>query len=107
MENLQSWIFVEHSIANSFDYVKGINFPSNMLYSAMLQSAGLLYADQSLLAEAEELKRKIVQYSFNGQLFVDNAEVVDGEISPFSEHISETCQYYALFFSYHGRCRLC
>ena len=28
---------------------------------------------------------------------MDNAEVIDGKIVPFTDHISETCQYYALF----------
>ncbi|MBQ3020132.1 MAG: hypothetical protein IJD77_06075 [Clostridia bacterium] len=98
IENLQSWIFVEHSIANSLDYVKGVNFPSNMLYSAMLKCAGELYCDNELLAQAEFVKTQVVKYSFNGTFFVDNAEIVNGEMVPFADHISETCQYYALFF---------
>ena len=98
LENLQSWIFVEHSIANTLDYVKGVNFPSNIVYSAMLKAAGELYADESLLVQAEYIKQQVVKYAFNGKLFVDNAEVVEGKIVPFTDHISETCQYYALFF---------
>ena len=98
LDNLDSWIFVEWSIANTKDYVKGINFPSNMLYSAMLKSAGELYGDEALLAKAERVKQQVVKYSFNGQFFVDNAEMVDGKIVPYADHISETCQYYALFF---------
>ena len=98
LENLQSWIFVEHSIANMLDYVKGVNFPSNMVYSAMLKVAGELYADENLLGQAEYIKQQVVRYAFNGKLFVDNGEVVDGKIVPFTDHISETCQYYALFF---------
>lgn len=98
LDNLDSWIFVEWSVANTKDYVKGVNFPSNMLYSAMLKCAGELYEDGELLARAEHVKKQVVKYSFNGQLFVDNAETVDGEIVPYADHISETCQYYALFF---------
>ncbi len=91
LENLQSWIFVEHSIANSMDYVKGVNFPSNMLYSAMLKCAGELYGDEHLLSQAESVKQQVIEHSFNGKFFVDNAEVVDGKIVPFADHISETC----------------
>ena len=98
LDNLDSWIFVEWSVANTKDYVKGVNFPSNMLYSAMLKCAGELYGDDTLLARAEHVKQQVLKYSFNGQLFVDNAETVDGEIVPYADHISETCQYYALFF---------
>lgn len=54
-----------------------------------------------MLAESELVKKQVVKYSFNGQFFVDNAEVVDGKIVPFTDHISETCQYYALFFHIH------
>ncbi len=98
LENLESWVFVEWSIANDTEYVKGINFPSNMLYSAMLKCAGELYADENLLAESEFVKAQIIKYSFNGRFFIDNAEMVEGKILPFADHISETCQYYALFF---------
>lgn len=97
LNNLESWIFVEWSIANTADYIKGVNFPSNMLYSAMLRCAGELYADEALLAEAEAVKKQVLLHSFNGEFFVDNAETVDGKIVPYADHISETCQYYALF----------
>ena len=36
--------------------------------------------------------------SYNGKFFVDNAVRVDGKITRCEDHISETCQYYALFF---------
>lgn len=98
LENLESWIFVEWSIANDPEYVKGINFPSNMLYSAMLKCAGKLYGDNELTQKAEKLKKAIIKYSYNGQFFVDNAQTVNGKIVAFSDHISETCQYYALYF---------
>mgnify|MGYP003318721174 CR=1 FL=1 len=31
LENLESWVFVEWSVCNKADYVKGVNFPSNIL----------------------------------------------------------------------------
>ena len=103
LENLESWIFVEWSVANNLDYVKDINFPSNMLYSAMLKCAGELYGDERLIEKSEKIKRAIVKYSYNGKFFVDNAKVVDGKVIPYIDHISETCQYYALFFNIYGK----
>lgn len=98
LNNLENWIFVEWSIANDADYVKGVNFPSNMLYSTMLKYAGELYNDEELINEAKRVKEGVIKYSFNGTFFVDNGEYTDGKIIPYENHISETCQYYALFF---------
>ena len=42
LENLKGWIFVEWSKANDEEFIKGVNFPSNMLYSACLKAAGEL-----------------------------------------------------------------
>jgi alpha-L-rhamnosidase len=95
-------VFIEWSVANDEDYVKDINFPSNMLYSAMLKSAGELYGDSRLIEKAEKIKKAVVKYSYNGEFFVDNAKVVDGKVVPYEDHISETCQYYALFFNIYG-----
>ena len=103
LENLESWIFVEWSVANDLDYLKDINFPSNMLYSAMLKCAGELYGEERLIEKAENIRKAIVKYSYNGKFFVDNAKVVDNNIMPYADHISETCQYYALFFNIYDK----
>lgn len=97
LENLKSWIFVEWSICNSYDYVRGVNFPSNMLYARMLESVSYLYGDEKAKKRAEEIKAKIVEISYDGKFFVDNAERVDGKLCRIDSHLSETCQYYALF----------
>ena len=39
LENLESWVFVEWSEANSADSIKGVNLPSNMLYANFLIKA--------------------------------------------------------------------
>jgi len=94
LENLENWVFVEWSDANKF--VNGINFPSNMVYSNMLICAGELYGDKTLVEKGESLKKKIAQYSFNGQFFEDNLIREDGKLTR-TGNISETCQYYAFF----------
>ncbi|MCC5929889.1 MAG: hypothetical protein JJU28_11635 [Cyclobacteriaceae bacterium] len=96
LENLESWIFIEWSEANKF--VQDVNYPSNMLYAAMLDVAGELYHLPALQTEAAELREVIRKQSFNGEFFIDNAvRDADGTLRP-TENTTEICQYYAFFF---------
>ncbi|MBR3805201.1 MAG: hypothetical protein IKJ14_07635 [Clostridia bacterium] len=97
LENLESWIFIEWSVCNHPDYIRGVNFPSNMIYAYALTCAGKLYNDESLINQAKALKETIYKLSFNGEFFADNSVRVDGNLVRQDGHISETCQYYALF----------
>ena len=97
LENLEGWIFVEWSISNDPEYTMGINFPSNMLYAYALKCVGEMYGEKSFIETANNLFNQVQRLSFNGEFFVDNAIRVEGEITPCVNHISETCQYYALF----------
>lgn len=97
LENLESWVFVEWSICNNAEYVKGVNFPSNMLYAKMLETVDALYGDIELKEQAKMLKDAIIKVSFDGNYFADNAVRVDGKLTRCDDHLSETCQYYALF----------
>lgn len=97
LEDLRSWIFIEWSVSNDKEYVKGVNFPSNMIYALALDCAGKLYKDELLIEQAKKIKRQIKKLSFNGQFFCDNAVRIDGKLTRCDNHISETCQYYALF----------
>ena len=100
IENLRAenrWVFIEWSIANSLEYVQGVNFPTNMLYACALEKAGELYDDDDLKKQAQTLKKTIENISFNGEFFIDNAVRLNGKLVCQQEHISETCQYYALF----------
>lgn len=98
LENLRSWVFVEWSISNSPDYLKCISFPTNMLYSKMLETVSRLYEMPEIKAKADKVKEAVNKYSYNGKYYCDNAIRVDGVITPCRDHVSETCQYYALFF---------
>ncbi len=95
LENLDGWIFVEWSRAN--DFVRDVNFPSNMCYYGALAAAARTYGDDALLQKAERLKRTIVEMAYNGTFFVDNAVRVDGKLQ-VTDNVSETCQNYAAFF---------
>lgn len=88
LENLDGWIFVEWSRANDEELVRGINYPSNMLYARMLEDASYLLERPELLRRALRLRRLIRLRAYNGLFFRDNAQ---------SEECTEVCQYYAFF----------
>lgn len=95
LEKLDSWIFVEWSKAN--DFVKDINYPSNMLYSKVLDTVADLYGDEELHKKAEKLRDTICKKSFDGEFFCDNAKLTLGGCARRTKNHSETCQYYAFF----------
>lgn len=94
LEKIDSWIFVEWSEAN--DFVLDINYPSNMLYSKVLDTVSRLYGDKSLHEKAEKLRQTIREKSFDGEYFCDNAKRTLRGARRTKNH-SETCQYYAFF----------
>lgn len=97
LEKLDSWIFVEWSRAN--DFVQEVNYPTNMLYSAALEKAGKLYQNNAWLNKAEKVKQTILEQSFNGEFFVDNAVLSENGELIVTENTTEVCQYYAFFFN--------
>lgn len=97
LENLESWVFVEWSDCNKKDYVSGVNFPSNILYAYALKKTAELFDDDELAKQADSVRKQIIQLSFNGDFFIDNAIRESGVLKLCESHITETCQYYALF----------
>lgn len=95
LENLSGWIFVEWSKAN--DWVQNVNFPTNMLYYAMLKAMSRLYGDEDLSVKADNIKKKIRELSYNGKFFRDHI-VYGGDGKPITPNdVTEVCQYYAFF----------
>ena len=95
LENLEGWVFVEWSRANEF--IDGVNFPSNMCYYGAMKAVANLFKDDALDNKAERLKKVIIDLSYNGTFFIDNAVRVDGRLQR-TDNNSETCQNYAAFF---------
>lgn len=95
LENLEKWIFVEWSKANSF--VQDVNYPTNMLYARMLSIVSALYDQPDLQEKAFRIQQTIREQSYNGNFFTDNAIRVDGKLIPQTANCTETCQYYAFF----------
>ena len=94
LEKLPGWVFVEWSKAN--DYVQDVNYPTNMLYAAALASAGRIYGVQTLIPQADAIKKTIREQSFDGEFFVDNAVRNNSELKRTGNR-TETCQYYAFY----------
>ena len=95
LEKLESWVFVEWSKANSL--VQDVSYPSNMLYAKMLTAADSMYDKPGLREEAQQIKKVILQQSYDGEFFVDNAMRKDGKLTVTNNH-TEICQYAAFYF---------
>lgn len=95
LEKLEAWVFVEWSAANNF--TQDVNYPSNMLYSAALDCAAKLYGNKEWQRKADHIRRVILDQSYNGQFFIDNAKREKGKLVRTS-NMSEVCQYYAFYF---------
>ena len=96
LEDLESWIFVEWSVANDASHVCGVNIPSNMMYAKALDCAARLYNDESLALKASKVREAIVELGFDGKVFRDNLVRKNGKLV-LTDNYSETCQYYAIF----------
>jgi alpha-L-rhamnosidase len=98
LEKLESWLFVEWSKANEF--VRDVNYPTNMLYAAVLLAAGRMYSRKDWLEQAGKIRDVVRAQSFDGEFFVDNAlrDETSGKLN-VTRNRSEVCQYFAFFFS--------
>lgn len=96
--DIPGWVFVEWSPCNDKDHVCGVNFPSNFLYAAALDAAGALLGDSSLAARAAAVRENAARLSWNGEWFEDNAVRGGDGILRLAGHVTETGQYYPLYF---------
>lgn len=96
LEKLESWVFVEWSAAN--DFVQDVNYPSNMLYAGVLDTAARLYGLDDLRDKAAALRETIRKQSCkNGLFYADNALRKDGALA-VTDNTTEVCQYFAFYF---------
>ncbi len=95
LEKIDSWIFVEWSKAN--DFVRDVNYPSNMLYSRVLDAVAELYCDDALHEKADKIRETVRQQAFDGEFFCDNAVRNEENVLEITDNHTETCQYYAFF----------
>lgn len=95
LENLESWVFIEWSEANQF--TQNVNYPSNMLYAAALDTAAKVFDVAEWADQAATMRETIREQALKEVFFVDNAERKDGKLVP-TENMSEVCQYFAFYF---------
>jgi alpha-L-rhamnosidase len=96
LECLPSWNFVEWSKANW--WTNDVNFPTQFLFSEVLDCTAKLYGDSKLFAIADNMRKKAIELSFDGEFFVDHAvRDNDGALTVLTD-TSEAAQYYALLF---------
>ena len=96
LEDLKSWIFVEWSMANDKEFIKGVNIPSNMMYAYALSEAGKTYDREDWVKKANRIKDAIRAHAFHDGFFCDNLVREEGKLIA-TDHFSESCQYYAFF----------
>jgi alpha-L-rhamnosidase len=89
------WVLIDYS--RSDELTQDINYPLNMLYSKMLKAVGNLYEDESMKVKAQTLASVILEKSFDGQWFCDNAVYDESGVARNSGECTEACQYYAFF----------
>lgn len=94
LEKLDGWVFVEWSKCN--DLIGDINYPTNMLYYAILRETAKCYDDGILLEKAKKLRQTIIEKSFDGLLFRERSVKENGGYTTPADY-TETCQYYAFF----------
>jgi len=101
VKDSETWAFIEWS--NAAAYVDGVNFPTNMLYAACLEAYGRMYQEEGALQKARRIREKVQSFSFFDHFYHDHARRNEsGALIPVKEHVSEACQYYALFFGFEG-----
>ncbi len=95
LEKLDKWIFVDYSYSNKC--VRDISYPSNMLYAEMLDVVARLYDDKELAQQADHVRKTIIEQSYNGEFFIDNAVLDKRGKAVLTENVTEACQYYAFY----------
>lgn len=96
LEDLPGWNFIEWSKAN--DWVRNVNYPTNMLYAKTCSLIGNWYDDELLIKKSKRIGKQILKYSFDGKLFHDHAIRDENMTLVLCDDKSEVCQYYAILF---------
>lgn len=95
LEKLPGWNLIEWS--KTTEWMNDVNYPTNMLYSYVCRIMGNLFGDKELLEKAKNINKKIIEQSFDGLYFIDNAVRKESGELVLTGNRSEICQYFAYF----------
>lgn len=96
LESLEQSQFIEASAANY--WVNDVNYPTNMLYTKVLETSSVLLEKPELSDKADHIKTAIIKQSFDGRLFRDHAvRSADGSLVVLDDR-SNICQLEAVLF---------
>jgi alpha-L-rhamnosidase len=95
LEDLEGWVFVEHSPANGF--TAGVNHPTNLVYAAALDASARLFGVEAWRQQAAAVRAAVRRESWDGRWFADQSVRVHGALQRTAGR-SETCQYHAFRF---------
>ena len=98
LEDLPGWVFVEWSACNDADHLRGVNFPTNFLWAAALEAAARLLGRPDLAARGAAVRAAAARLSWDGEWFADNAVRDASGALRRTGLVTETGQYYALYF---------
>lgn len=96
LERLPSWNFIEWSKANRWG--TDVNYPTNFLYSGVLEACYNIYGDEELLRRSREVREKTIELSFDGTRFYDHSVRGGSGNLALQPDCSEIAQYYAIRF---------
>jgi len=96
LEKLPGWNFIEWSAANEF--IRDVNYPTNMLWAAALDAVARVYARPDLSARANAIRATVLRQAWDGEFFVDNAVYAADGTLKVTQNRTEVCQYYAFCF---------
>ncbi len=102
LEKLEGWNFIEWSAANKWGH--DVNYPTNFLYSEMLECADKIFDLPHLSKKAAKIREKTIELSFDGSFFTDNAIRNESGALVNTGNRSEACQYYAIRFGHIDIC---
>jgi alpha-L-rhamnosidase len=98
LEDLPGWVFVEWSACNDADHLRGVNFPTNFLWAAALEAAARLLGRPDLAARGAAVRDAAARLAWDGEWFSDNAVRDASGALRRTGLVTETGQYYALYF---------
>lgn len=96
LENLPYWNFVEFSKANRL--TNGVNYPTNMLYYKVLETAYALYPHLVVEGKTEKIRNAIIEQSFDGAFFRDHATRDENNNLILQPEKTAICQHEAFYF---------